>query len=180
MQCCAGYPFTAGGDTAFMVTLTVSLPRRLRLAIVLEVVRVDRAVQVLSLLGAPNTPIVLAEASHLVDIVSGRMHAGLIPGSIVEPAISGEAQVGQTLSAAAGSWSNSPTAFAFQWLRCSAAGSGCLPIESALTTAYVLAAADLGSTIEVSVVATNVVGSSAPVTSAPSAVVVAAAPVPPG
>ena len=163
-----------GGDAAFTAPLTVSLPGRLRLAMVLEVVRVDRAVQVLSLLSAPNTPIVPAEATHLVDIVLQRMRAGLIPANVVAPTISGTAQVGQTLSAAVGAWSNAPTTFGIQWLRCPASGSGCVPIDGALTTDYVLAVADLGSTIEVSVVATNSVGASAPVTSAPTTVVGAA------
>lgn len=169
----------AGGDAAFIAPLTLSLPDRIRLALVLEVVRVDRAVQVLYLLSAPNTPIVSAEATRLVGIVAARMHAGLIPASVAVPTISGVAQEGQTLAADVGSWTNSPTAFAYQWLRCTATGTSCAAIDGAVALDYVLTGADIGSTIELSVVATNVVGSSEPVTSLPSAVV-AVAPAAPG
>ena len=159
----------AGGDAAFMAPLALSLPGKLRLSMAIEVVRVDRAVQVISLLSAANTAIVPAEATRLVGVVAERMRAGLIPANLAAPTISGTALVGQTLSAAIGSWTNSPTAFAVQWLRCGAAG--CVPIDDATATDYVLTVADVGSTIEVSVSATNIVGSSAPVVSAPSGVV---------
>jgi hypothetical protein len=163
-----------GGDAAFMAPLTLSLPHRLRLAMVLEVVRVDRAVQVLYLLGAPNTTIVSAEATGLVSIVAARMRAGLIPVSIAVPTISGIAKEGQALSGDVGSWTNAPNAYALQWLRCDAVGANCLAIDGAVASGYLLTTADVGSTIELSVVATNAVGSSVPVTSAPSAVVIAA------
>ena len=170
----------AGGDAAFMAPLTLALPGRLRLALVLEVVRVDRAVQVLYLLSAANTPIVSAEATRLVGIVAARMHAGLIPTSVAAPTISGVPQEEQTLAADVGFWTNSPTAFAYQWLRCTATGTSCVAIDAAVAPDYVLTAADIGSTIELSVVATNVAGSSEPVTSVPSAVVVALASPAPG
>ena len=163
----------AGGDAAFMAPLTLSLPGRLRLALVLEVVRVDRAVQVLYLLSAPNTAIVSAEATRLVTLVADRMHAGLIPASIAAPTISGTTQEGQTLSGDVGSWTNAPATYVLQWLRCAAATASCVPIEGAVATSYVLATADVGSTIELSVIATNAVGSSEPVASPPSAVVLA-------
>ncbi len=159
----------AGGDAAFVAPLTLLLPGKLRLSMLLEVVRVDRAVQVISLLSAANTPIVVPEATRLVGRVADRMRAGLIPANLGAPTISGEALVGKTIAAGVGSWTNSPTAFVFQWLRCSAAG--CAPIDSATATDYLLTPADIGSTIEVSVSATNSVGSSAPVVSVPSGVV---------
>jgi hypothetical protein len=164
----------AGGDAAFTTPMTLSVGGRLRLAVVVEVVRVDRAVQVLYLLGAPNTKIVPAEAVRLVGIVAARMKAGLIPINVAPPTISGTPQAGQALSAGAGSWTNSPTVFAFQWLRCDAAGASCVPIEGAVATEYLMTTADVGSTIEVTAVATNGVGSSELVVSAPSAIVVAA------
>ena len=45
------------------------------------------------------------------------------------------AQQGQTLSASAGSWSNSPTSFGYQWRRCSSSGSSCADIPSATSRA---------------------------------------------
>lgn len=169
----------AGGDAAFSARLNLSLPGRVRLVMVLEVVRLDRAVQVLYLLGASNSSIASAEATRLVSIVATRMHAGLIPSRLAAPTISGTAQEGQALAAEVGAWANSPTAFAFQWLRCTPVGSMCTPIDGAVALDYVLTSADVGSTVELSVVATNAVGSSEPVTSAPSAVVVALAPAAP-
>ena len=166
----------AAGDAAFMAPLTLQLPGRVRLAMVLEVVRVDRAVQVLYLLGVPNTAIVSAEATRLVSVVASRMHAGLIPASIAVPTISGTAQEREALSAGVGSWTNSPTAYVLQWLRCDAAGTNCVPIDGAVATEYVLIPADVGSTIEVTVIATNAVGPSEPAASAPSAVIGAAPP----
>ncbi len=170
-----GVRMIAGGDAAFMAPLTLSLPGRLRLAMVLEVVRVDRAVQVLYLLSAPSTKIVSAEATPLAGIVGARMRAGLIPASTAVPTISGPPQEGQTLAGGTGSWTNSPTAFAFQWLRCAAGGESCVPIDGAVAVDYVVATADVGSTIELSVVASNAVGSSESRTSAPTAIVVLAA-----
>lgn len=161
----------AGGDAAFMAPLTLSLPGRLRLSMLLEVVRVDRAVQVIYLLSAANTPIVAAEATRLVGLVADRMRTGLIPANLTAPAVSGTPLVGETLSAGVGSWANSPTGFAVQWLRCGATRTSCLPIDGATATGYVLTAADVGSTIEVSVIATNAAGSSAAVVSLASGVV---------
>jgi hypothetical protein len=170
----AGIRRIAGGDAAFIAPLTLALPGRLRLALVIEVVRVERAVQVLSLLGSPNTPIVESEATHLVDLVAARMYAELVPASVGVPSISGTAEAGQTLTGDHGSWTNAPIAYALQWLRCSAAGASCVPIDGAVTTSYTLTAADVGSTIELSVVASNAVGPSVPAVSAASAVVTAA------
>jgi len=164
----------AGGDAAFMAPIAVSLPGRVRLALVLEVVRVDRAVQLLYLLGAPNAPIVPTEATRLVDVVAARMRAELIPANTVLPIVSGMAQEGRTLSSDPGSWTNAPSAYAFQWLRCGAAAN-CVPIDGAVSTSYLLTASDVGSMLELSVVATNAAGSSQPSVSLPTLPVVATA-----
>lgn len=70
------------------------------------------------------------------------------------PAISGQAQVGQTLTASQGTWSGNPTSFHYQWLRCDAAGSSCTPVGTDAAT-YALTDADAGSTIRVDVSAEN-------------------------
>jgi hypothetical protein len=75
------------------------------------------------------------------------------------PTITGTAQVGQTLSATTGTWTGSPTSFGFQWQRCDAAGSACVAIPGATAGTYVAAASDSGSTLRVSVTATNPAGS---------------------
>jgi subtilisin family serine protease len=77
------------------------------------------------------------------------------------PAVSGTAQDGQTLTASAGTWSGSPTAYAYQWQRCDSSGATCSAIAGATDSSYVAASADVGWALRVTVTATNAVGSSA-------------------
>jgi subtilisin family serine protease len=86
------------------------------------------------------------------------------------PAISGTAQSGQTLTASTGTWSNSPTSYAYQWSRCDSTGANCAAVSGATASTYALGSADVGSTLEVTVTATNA-GGSAGAPSAASAVV---------
>lgn len=106
-----------------------------------------------------------------------------IPANTAQPTISGTTAQGQTLTAAAGTWSNSPTSFAYQWMRCPASGgaadaSDCAAIGGATTTSYVVAAGDVGSRFRIRVTATNDDG---PATAASNAtdLVTATAPGPP-
>jgi hypothetical protein len=97
-----------------------------------------------------------------------------VPGAPVDvttPAISGFAEVGQTLSVAAGEWSGSPTSASRQWARCNASGAGCAPIGGATGSSYTIGSADLGSTIRVQETVANASGIAAPAASAPSAAV---------
>ena len=95
------------------------------------------------------------------------------PANTALPVISGTAQQGQTLTASNGSWTNSPTAFAYQWQDCDSAGASCTSISGATTSSYTLAAGDLGHTIRVGVVASNAGGQGA-ATSAQTTTVTAA------
>ena len=97
------------------------------------------------------------------------------PASTNPPRLGGQAQQGKTLTASAGSWTGAPTAFAYQWQRCDSAGANCAAISLATTASYIVAEADVGKTLRVSVTATNEAGHSAPATSSQSAVVTAAA-----
>jgi subtilisin family serine protease len=102
---------------------------------------------------------------------------GNIPPALAQPpAISGTAMDAQTLSAGTGTWSENPTAFAYQWQRCDATGANCSAISLATGQTYTEVSADVGSTLRVAVTATNSAGSSPPATSAQTAVV---APAPP-
>jgi hypothetical protein len=94
------------------------------------------------------------------------------PSPLAVPTISGTAQSGQTLTASTGSWSGSPTSYGYQWQRCDSAGANCADVPGATASTYALAAADVGCTVRVAVVATNA-GGSASATSAPTAVVAA-------
>ena len=75
------------------------------------------------------------------------------PVNTAPPTISGTAQAGQTLSASTGSWSESPSAYAYQWQRCDAQGGNCSAIPLATTQSYTVDPADVGSTLRVSVTA---------------------------
>ena len=86
------------------------------------------------------------------------------------PTISGQTVVGDTLSAANGSWSNSPTGYSYQWQDCDASGANCSSISGATGSSYKLASGDAGSTIDVVVTASNSAGSGQ-ATSAATAVV---------
>jgi hypothetical protein len=82
-----------------------------------------------------------------------------VPMNTVLPAISGTAQVGQTLTASAGTWTNSPASYANQWQN---EGS---PIAGATSATYIIQASDLGALITLQVIATNSAGASIPAVS---------------
>ena len=92
------------------------------------------------------------------------------------PSISGTPSQGQTLIETHGIWSNSPTAYAYQWEDCDASGQTCSPISGATGQTYTLTAGDVGDTIRVQEVASNAGGAGQPAQSAPTAAV---APSPP-
>ncbi|HME03373.1 MAG TPA: S8 family serine peptidase [Solirubrobacteraceae bacterium] len=99
------------------------------------------------------------------------------PVNTASPTIAGTAQQGQTLTEHNGTWENSPTSFAYQWLQCDSSGTSCLPISGATGQSYVPLAADVGHTIEVSETASNAGGAGTPANSSATAVVSAAPPV---
>jgi hypothetical protein len=95
------------------------------------------------------------------------------PVNTVPPTISGTPTVGQTLTASEGTWSNSPTSFAYQWLRCNGGGNSCADVANGTQHTYTLVGADAGHTVRVRVTATNADGSNS-VQSAQTAAVAAA------
>ena len=94
------------------------------------------------------------------------------------PTISGTPQVGQVLSANAGSWNGTtPISYGYQFRRCGADGGSCSNIGGANHSTYRLKSADRGATIRVRVTAKNADGS-AQSDSVPTAVVQAASTTP--
>jgi hypothetical protein len=86
------------------------------------------------------------------------------PTNTAEPRISGSATVGSTLTASQGTWTGSPTGYAYQWVRCSRggglpSGADCAAIGGATTTKYVAATADVDHRLRVRVTASNADGS---------------------
>lgn len=84
--------------------------------------------------------------------------ASQAPTNTTLPTITGTPQVGQTLTASTGAWTDSPTAFGYQWRRCDSAGANCVDVSGATSGTYTVAPADSGSTIRVAVTATNAFG----------------------
>ena len=119
-----------------------------------------------------------AQASTVVADTINVQNGGSLspPSNTALPAIAGEPEQGQVLSASTGSWSGTqPIGYAYQWQRCDPSGANCTPVGSASST-YTLAPADVGSTIVVAVTASNSAGS-ATTSSVPTTVVAASPPV---
>ena len=86
------------------------------------------------------------------------------PLNLTPPSISGEAEVGEVLTASPGSWTGSPT-ITYQWERCTALLFGpppnpptrleCSAIEDGLANTYTIARKDSGYRLRVSVSASN-------------------------
>jgi hypothetical protein len=77
------------------------------------------------------------------------------PANTAPPVLSGTAQDGQTLSSSTGTWSGSPTSYAYQWQRCDSTGAACSAVAGATTASYALTTADVASTMRVVVTAAN-------------------------
>ena len=87
------------------------------------------------------------------------------PSNVSPPTVSGTAVVGETLTAAGGSWTGTPPlTFALAWQRCDASGGSCVAIGETGPT-YLISTADKDSTLRVVETAKNAEGSA----SAPSA-----------
>ena len=99
------------------------------------------------------------------------------PVNTAPPTISGTVQVGSTLTASTGTWNGSPTGYTYAWSRCDQNGASCAAVGGATASTYVLQQVDAGTTLRVTVTATNASGSNR-ATSAQTAVV-PAVPVPP-
>jgi hypothetical protein len=95
--------------------------------------------------------------SRATDVVRA---GGSQPHNTSAPAISGNAQAGQTLSASTGGWTGtSPISYAYQWSRCDSAGANCAAIAGATGQSYNVTDADVLHTMRVTVKASNRVGS---------------------
>ncbi len=72
------------------------------------------------------------------------------------PTITGTPQQGETLTANAGEWTNSPTGHALQWLRCET--DECVPIPGATSSHYTLTSEDTNLSVAVRETAKNAGG----------------------
>ena len=100
-----------------------------------------------------------AAVTALTVAAASQGQATAAPSNTSLPSISGSARDGSLLTASHGSWTNSPTSFAYQWQRCDAQGGGCADIPGATSNKYTVQTADVGHRLRVQVTATNSSGS---------------------
>jgi hypothetical protein len=101
------------------------------------------------------------------------------PANTALPTVSGTAQVGSSLSSTTGSWSGSPTDYAYQWKRCDPSGNACADVSGATGSSYTPVSADAGSTLRVTVAASNSGGTTLAVSAATATVASAPSSPPP-
>jgi hypothetical protein len=80
--------------------------------------------------------------------------ADFAPANTAKPSVPGTPRAGLPLEAAKGTWRQTAlTNYAYQWLRCDAAGAGCTAIEGARDKTFTPAAGDVGRRLKVRVTA---------------------------
>jgi GH25 family lysozyme M1 (1,4-beta-N-acetylmuramidase) len=131
---------------------------------------------VLAVTAASSTGKAVSSSLPTLAIAPAGSSTAARPAVIVAPLLTGTTQVGQTLTASAGTWTGSPTSFAYTWRRCDATGANCASIAGATTSTYTLTPGDIGTTVSLVITATGKGG--AGTATAPTTAAIAAAPVP--
>jgi GH25 family lysozyme M1 (1,4-beta-N-acetylmuramidase) len=98
------------------------------------------------------------------------------PVATTAPTIAGDDTAGQQLTSSVGTWTGSPTSFAYQWRRCDVTGANCAAITGAISSTYTISPGDIGTTLSLVVTATSSAGSQT-ATTVPTGLV-ASAPIP--
>jgi hypothetical protein len=82
------------------------------------------------------------------------------PVAVSSPVVRGTVLVGSVVTADPGRWTGrQPITFAYQWLRCNAAGGQCAPIAGATGRTYRVTSADVGKKLRFNVTARNAITS---------------------
>jgi hypothetical protein len=84
----------------------------------------------------------------------------LAPTPVTLPTVDGSATLSSVLTARPGSWNPTPRSYAYQWSRCDASGSACVPLAGATASTYTVTSTELDHTLVVTVTASNKAGSS--------------------
>jgi hypothetical protein len=125
--------------------------------------RLDRVLVTMGLVAMPGSRLAPRDVDRVSGVAIDRARGGLVPRAVSPPSISGITQPGQVLTATRGTWTGDQLQFAgWQWSRCGGAGglSGgtCTPIPGATSSTYTVTPGDLASTLVVSVLAKNRLG----------------------
>jgi hypothetical protein len=125
---------------------------------------------------------VVVFASNIDGVSSARSaQTGVVAESTAaqnteRPVISGTPRVGEQMTTTDGTWTNAPTRYAYQWLRCDVDGRECQAIQLAQSKNYQVRPQDIGFRLRSRVIAFNAAGAGA-AHSLPSGVVVPSTPV---
>src|SRR3954469_18352474 len=84
-----------------------------------------------------------AAVSALAVAAASQSQATAAPANTSLPSIGGSARDGSVLTASHGSWSGSPTSYAYAWQRCDTAGGSCTAIAGATSKQYTATTADV-------------------------------------
>jgi hypothetical protein len=104
-------------------------------------------------------------------LVETTVPADAAPANTSPPAVLGNPQPSETLTAQPGAWTGTqPIDYTYQWQRCQADGLSCTDLADAEASSYVVAPDDAGNTLRVEVTATNGAGSATAVSAATSVV----------
>ncbi|WP_316214306.1 hypothetical protein [Bradyrhizobium sp. SZCCHNR2032] len=103
--------------------------------------------------GALTVDVTATNSQGNATATSATFTVGATPTNTALPAITGPSLVGGTLRASQGSWSGSPSTYAYQWK------SNGTNIPGATTSSYVTQAGDVGNSITCTVTASNGWGS---------------------
>ena len=98
-------------------------------------------------------------SAYVNGMTSGSPQQPAAPTNSAVPAVTGQTVQGQTLTTSNGTWTGSPTSYAYQWQDCNSSGASCSNISGATSSTYVLKSSDVGDTIRSVVTATNSGGS---------------------
>ncbi len=129
-----------------------------------------------------SNKVVVTTTTPVLSNLQGTSSISVVtPSSPVSPALltapaapTGNVVVGDSLSVGSGTWNGTPTiSFGYQWQDCDSTGTNCAPIAGATGQTYTVQGTDIGSTLVVTVTATNG-GGSATTTTPPTTTVVAA------
>src|SRR5262245_13576907 len=104
--------------------------------------------------------------------------AGSAPANSSLPVVSGQLKVGQTLTTTNGSWTGSPTGYAYQWQYSRDNGATWLNVNGATTTVFQESVTLHTTLVRVQMTATNAVGSTSAASSAVGPIAAASPPAP--
>jgi hypothetical protein len=119
---------------------------------------VDRTVRVL--VTASNADGKSTANSHPSPVISGSE----APRNTQRPVLSGNAQVGQTLTVSNGTWTGGVRSFTYQWQRCDENGNNCVNVAGATAPSYGVRSEDSGKTLRAEVTAHNAAGQTTVIT----------------